>query len=63
MLKIYEKYIIKSFLLKFFIVSLIFFSLTIILNVFEEISFFKNSNSNFLLPYFMTTLNAPITLF
>ena len=63
MLKIYEKYIIKSFLLKFLIVSLIFFSLTIILNVFEEISFFKNSNSSLLLPYFLTALNAPITLF
>ena len=63
MLKIYEKYIIKSFLLKFLIVSLIFFSLTIILNVFEEISFFKNSNSSPLLPYFLTALNAPITLF
>lgn len=63
MFKIYEKYIIKSFLLKFLIVSLIFFSLTIILNVFEEISFFKNSKSSLLLPYFLTVLNAPITLF
>ena len=63
MFKIYEKYIIKSFLLKFLIVSLIFFSLTIILNVFEEISFFKNSKSSLLLPYFLTALNAPITLF
>ena len=63
MFKIYEKYIIKSFLLKFLIVSLIFFSLTIILNVFEEISFFKKSNSSLLLPYFLTALNAPITLF
>ena len=63
MFKIYKKYIIKSFLLKFLIVSLIFFSLTIILNVFEEISFFKKSNSSLLLPYFLTVLNAPITLF
>lgn len=63
MFKIYKKYIIKSFLLKFLIVSLIFFSLTIILNVFEEISFFKNSKSSLLLPYFLTVLNAPITLF
>ena len=63
MFKIYKKYIIKIFLLKFLIVSLIFFSLTIILNVFEEISFFKKSNSSLLLPYFLTALNAPITLF
>ena len=53
MFKIFEKYIIKKFLIKFLITSLIFFSLTIILNVLEEISFFKNTNSNFLIPYFL----------
>ena len=63
MFKIYEKYIIKKFLLFFTIISLIFFSLTVILNIFEEISFFKDTNSNFLLPYFLTLLNSPITLF
>ncbi len=63
MFKIYKKYIIKKFLLKFLIISLIFLSLTIILNVLEEISFFKNSESNFLIPYFLTLLNSPITLF
>ena len=44
-------------------ISLIFFSLSIILNVLEEISFFKNTESNFLVPYFLTLLNSPITLF
>ena len=63
MFKIYEKYIIKKFLIKFFYISLIFFSLTIILNILEEISFFKNTDSNFLIPYFLTLLNSPITLF
>ena len=63
MFKIYEKYIVKKFLGKFFIISLIFLSLTIILNIFEEISFFKNMNNNFLTPYFLTLLNSPITLF
>jgi lipopolysaccharide export system permease protein len=63
MFKIYEKYIIKKFLIKFTTISLIFLSLTIILNVFEEISFFKNTDSNFLVPYFLTLLNSPITLF
>ncbi len=63
MFKIYEKYIIKKFLLKFFFISLIFFSLTIILNILEEISFFKNTESSFLIPYFLTLLNSPITLF
>ena len=63
MFKIYEKYIIKKFFGKFFTISLIFLSLTIILNIFEEISFFKNMNNNFLTPYFLTLLNSPITLF
>ena len=33
------------------------------MSVLEEISFFKNIDSNFLLPYFLTFLGAPITLF
>ena len=63
MFKIYQKYLIINFLNKLLIVTLIFFSLTVILNIFEEISFFKNTESNFLLPYFLTFLTAPITLF
>ncbi len=63
MFKIYVKYILKKFFLIFFNVSLIFLSLAIILNIFEEISFFKNIDSSPLLPYFLTLLNAPITLF
>lgn len=63
MLKIYHKYIIFNFLSKFFFVTLIFFSLTVILGVLEEISFSKNLDINFFFPYFLTILNAPITLF
>ena len=63
MFKIYEKYIVKKFLIKFITISAIFLSLTIILNIFEEISFFKNINHSFLTPYFLTLLNSPITLF
>ena len=63
MFKTYEKYIIKNFLNKFFVISFIFLALTIILNILEEISFFKNLEANFLYPYFMTLLGSPITLF
>lgn len=63
MLKIYEKYIIKNFINKFFLISLIFLSLIIVLSILEEISFFKNSEVNFMFPYFLTFLSAPITLF
>tara|TARA_B100001564_G_scaffold86000_1_gene69785 strand:+ start:2917 stop:3996 length:1080 start_codon:yes stop_codon:yes gene_type:complete len=63
MFKIYEKYIIKKFIEKFLIITSIFLSLSIILGVFEEISFFKDAEASFFLPYLMTLLNAPITLF
>ncbi len=63
MFKIYVNYILKKFFIIFFNVSLVFLSLAIVLNIFEEISFFKNIDSNPLLPYFLTLLNAPITLF
>ena len=63
MFKIYQRYIINNFLIKFINITLIFFSLTIILGILEEISFFKNLNKNILYPYFLTILNAPITLF
>ena len=63
MFKTYEKYLIKNFVNKFFIISLIFFSLSIIMGILEEISFFKNIEVSFIFPYFLTLLGAPITLF
>ena len=63
MLRIYQNYILLKFFKIFLNVSLIFLSLTIILNIFEEISFFKNIDVNPIMPYFLTFLNAPITLF
>ncbi len=63
MFKTYEKYLIKNFLSKFFLITFIFFSLTIVLGSLEEISFFKDLDENFLYPYFLTLMNAPITLF
>tara|TARA_B100001059_G_C17802163_1_gene566836 strand:- start:908 stop:1987 length:1080 start_codon:yes stop_codon:yes gene_type:complete len=63
MFKTYEKYIIRNFLNKFFTISIVFLSLIIILSILEEISFFKNLEINFLTPYLITLLSAPITLF
>ena len=62
-IKTFHKYLIRLFLKKLVISSLVFLSLIFILSVFEEISFFKNSNINFFLPYLMTFLNSPSTLF
>ena len=63
MFKTYEKYIIKSFLTKFLSITFVFLALIIVLGSLEEISFFKDINVNFLYPYFLTLINAPITLF
>ncbi|MFL2891124.1 MAG: LptF/LptG family permease [Candidatus Pelagibacter sp.] len=63
MFKIYQKYLIKNFCLKFISISIIFISLTMILGILDEISFFKNLEVSFLYPYFLTLLNAPMTLF
>ena len=63
MFKIYQKHILQNFLTKFILITLIFLSLTIILGSLEEISFSKKLDVNFLFPYYLTLLNAPITLF
>jgi lipopolysaccharide export system permease protein len=63
MFKTYQKYIIKNFINKFLIISLVFFSLIVILTVLEEISFFKDLNVNLFYPYILTLLSSPITLF
>ena len=63
MFKIYQKYLIKKFLGKFSKITLIFFSISIILGMLDEINFFKNMDISFYYPYFLTLLNVPITLF
>ena len=63
MIKTYQKYLIKTFLKKITIVSLIFLSLIVILNVFEEISYFKGVSGKTLLPFLLTLISAPSILF
>ena len=63
MFRTYQKYIIQNFISKFFLITIIFFSLIIILGSLEEISFTKDLETSFFTPYFLTLLNAPITLF
>ncbi len=64
MLAIYQKNLINSFFKSLGIVTIIFFCITIILNIFEEVSFFKNVDGvNFTLPIFLTILNSPSVIF
>ena len=59
MIKVYQKYLIYSFLKIFLTVFSVFFSLVIILNVFEEVSYLKDSDTSLLFPFFLTILNSP----
>ena len=63
MIKTFESYLVKLFLKKILIISLIFLSLIFILSIFDEISFFKNLQTSFFFPFFLTLLSAPATLF
>jgi len=63
MLKTFQVYLIKLFIKKLLNTSLVFLCLLFILSVFGEISFFNNGNTNFFLPFLITALNAPSTLF
>ena len=57
--KIILNYIIKNFLKTFFIVAIVFFCFGLILNLFEEIEFFKNLNVNFFTPLLLTSMVVP----
>jgi len=63
MFNTYQKYILKNFINKFTLISIIFFTLIIVLSILEEISFFKKIDINPFYPYLLSILNAPITLF
>jgi lipopolysaccharide export system permease protein len=63
MIKTFELYLILLFAKKIFNICLIFFTLIFILNLFEEINFFKDVQTNFFFPIILSGLNAPATLF
>ena len=46
-IKTYQKYIIKNYLLCLATILLVFVALVFILNIFEEISFLKDKNNSF----------------
>ena len=61
-MKIYIKYIVNKFIKILFIVSIIFFLLVLLLNLLEELNFFKNSNESLYYPILLNILNAPSIL-
>ena len=61
--KVYQNYISKQFLLTFIKTVFIFVTLAFILNVFEEINFFKDLDVSMGIPIFLTFLNIPSLIF
>ncbi len=57
--KIILSYILKNFFKYFFLVVLTIYCFGIILNLFEEIEFFKRVNVNIFLPLMLTTIFVP----
>ena len=63
MISVYTKYIVAKFLKSLCVVSLIFSIIILIMNLFEEVSFFKDTEDSILLPVFLTIINLPSLLF
>ena len=63
LIKTFQFYLIKLFIKRLLITSVIFLALIFILSIFEEISFFKKSDVSLLFPYLIALLNAPSALF
>ena len=59
MSKIILNYILKNFFKYFFILVLIVYGFGVILNLFEEIEFFKKINVNIFLPFMLTSIFVP----
>ena len=62
-IKVYKLYLLQKFLKKILLISVIFFSLILVLNLIEEINYLKSSNNQVYLPLLLTLLNTPILVF
>ncbi len=62
MIKTLDRYFISLFFKKLLILSVIFFSLSFTLTIFEEITFLSETTSAFYLPFMLAIFDAPTTL-
>ena len=62
-IKKYQKYLVKTYLYQFILVSLVFLSLGFILNFFEELKFFDDHEANVYYPVLLALFNTPSILF
>ncbi len=64
MINCYKKYILKNFTICFSKITFVFGTVVIVMNLLEEVNFFRNDNDgNILTPIFLTLLNMPSILF
>ncbi len=59
----YKIYIVKKFTKKIFLISSIFFSLILIINLLEEMSFLENTDASIFLAFILSFLNSPSLLY
>ena len=62
-INIHKQYLLKKFIKKIFLVFLIFFILILIINLIEESNFLKGSETSFITPILLSSLNAPSLLY
>ena len=62
-IKKYKSYLTKSFLKNLLIIITVFIFLSFFLNIFEEIKYFENKESEIYFPIFLTILNIPSIIF
>ena len=62
MIKTLDRYFISLFLKKLLILTIIFFLLSFVLTIFEEITFLSETKSAFYLPFMLAIFDAPTTL-
>ena len=61
--KTYQNYLIKLFLKNLGIITIIFLSLSFVLNILEELKFFNDLNMSIYYPFLFTILNLPSVIF
>ena len=62
-IKTHENYLIRLFLKNLLVVTIVFFSLSFILNLLEELKFFNELNMSIYYPFIFTLLNLPSVVF
>ena len=62
-IKKYQRYLITTYFYHFIIISLVFLSLSFILNFFEELKFFDDYDVEAYYPILLALLNTPSILF